>query len=60
MVVASAVDEQGEEIYPRKWNAEFIDLPVVEKERQNTPSFSSEVMAGLDGGRRGGNASFLF
>ena len=28
MVVASAVDEQGEEIYPRKWNAEFIDLPV--------------------------------
>ena len=47
MVVASAVDEQGEEIYPRKWNAEFIDLPVVEKEKQNTPSFSSEVMAGL-------------
>ena len=47
MVVASAVDEQGEEIHPRKWNAEFIDLPVVEKERQNTPTFSSEVMAGL-------------
>jgi len=40
MVVASAVDEQGEEIYPRKRNAEFIDLPVVEKEKQNTPSFS--------------------
>jgi len=47
MVVASAVDEQGEEIYARKWNAEFIDLPVVEKEQQNTPSFSSEVMTGL-------------
>jgi integrase len=47
MVVASAVDEQGEEIYPRKWNAEFIDLPVVEKEKQNTPSLSSEVMTGL-------------
>ncbi len=47
MVVASAVDEQGEEIYPRKWNAEFIDLPVVEKEKQNTPSFSTEVMTGL-------------
>ena len=26
MVVASAVNEQGEEIYPRKWNHEFIDL----------------------------------
>lgn len=36
MVVASAVDEQGEEIYPRKRNNEFIDLPVVEKEKQNT------------------------
>jgi len=47
MVVASAVDEQGEEIYPRKWNNEFIDLPVVEKDKQNTPSFSAEVMTGL-------------
>ena len=47
MVMASAVDEQGEEIYPRKWNHEFIDLPVVEKDKQNTPSFSSEVMTSL-------------
>ena len=47
MVVASAVDEQGEEIYPRKWNNEFIDLPVVEKDKQNTPSFSADVMTGL-------------
>jgi integrase len=53
MVVASAVDEQGEEIYPRKWNAEFVDLPVVEKEKQNTPSFSSEVMTGLARWKRG-------
>jgi hypothetical protein len=27
MVVASAVDKQGEQIYPRKWNHDFIDLP---------------------------------
>jgi hypothetical protein len=47
MVVASAVDEQGEPIYPRKWNHEFIDLPVVEKGKQNTPCFSAEVMTGL-------------
>jgi len=47
MVVASASMKQGEEIYPRKWNAEFIDLPVVEKEKQNTPSFSTEVMTGF-------------
>jgi hypothetical protein len=24
MVVASAINEQGEEIHPRKWNHEFI------------------------------------
>jgi integrase len=47
MVVASAVDEQGEEIHPRKWNHEFVDMPVVEKEKQNTPCFPSEVMTGL-------------
>lgn len=46
-VVASAVNDEGEEIYPRKWNHEFIDMPVVEEEKQNTPSFSSEVMTGL-------------
>jgi integrase len=47
MVVASAVDEEGEEIYPRKWNHQFIDMPVVEKAKQNTPSFSPEIMSGL-------------
>jgi integrase len=47
MVVASAVNDEGEEIYPRKWNHEFIDMPVVQEERQNTPTFSSEVMTGL-------------
>jgi hypothetical protein len=47
MVVASAVDEQGEQIYPRKWNHEFIDLPVVEQGKQNTPCFSAEVMTGF-------------
>jgi hypothetical protein len=33
--------------YIAKWNHEFIDLPVVEKDKQNTPSFSSDVMTGL-------------
>jgi integrase len=46
-VVASAVNEDGEELYPRKWNAEFIDLPIVDESQQNTPSFSAEVMSGL-------------
>jgi integrase len=47
MVVAPAVDKEGEEIYPRKWNHEFMDMPVVEKAKQNTPCFSPEVMSGL-------------
>lgn len=47
MVISSAVDEQGKDLHPRNWNNEFIDLPVVEKEKQNTPSFSAEVMTGL-------------
>jgi hypothetical protein len=38
MVVASAVDSEGEEIYPRKWNNDFIDMPLVDKESQNTPA----------------------
>ncbi|MFY9645055.1 MAG: tyrosine-type recombinase/integrase [Terriglobales bacterium] len=47
MVVASAVNSEGEQLYPRKWNHEFIDMPVVEQSKQNTPTFSSDVMTGL-------------
>jgi len=46
-VVASAVNEEGEQRFPRKWNHEFIDMPVVEKSKQNTPHFTSEVIAGV-------------
>lgn len=35
-VVASALDENGEPKFPRKWNAEYIDAPLVEKQRQPT------------------------
>jgi len=47
MVVASVVDDDGNQVYPREWNHEFMDMPLVEKSKQNTPSFSSEVMTGL-------------
>ncbi len=46
-VVASAVNAEGEEIYPRKWNPEFMDMPVVDKSEQNVPAFTAEVMTGL-------------
>lgn len=37
-VLASAVDEEGEQIHPRKWNHDFIQLPVVRKDRQRRPA----------------------
>jgi hypothetical protein len=39
-VVASAIDENGEQLFPRKWNAEYIDAPLVGE--QNQPSTTSE------------------
>jgi len=42
LVTASAVDENGDELYPVKWNAEFIDAPVVDARKQRTPSFAGE------------------
>jgi integrase len=46
-VVASAVNEQGEKIYPREWSHEFIDLPVVIKQNQRTPEFTAEEVAAI-------------
>jgi integrase len=40
MVVASAIGDDGEPMYPRKWNHEFIDLPDVTDQR--TPCFTAE------------------
>jgi integrase len=52
-VVASAVNEDGEQIYPRKWNHEFVDMPVVQRSKQNTPHFTSEVITGILGSSKG-------
>ena len=38
LVLASAVDEEGEQIYPRTWNHNFIQLPVVRKDKQHRPT----------------------
>ena len=40
LVVASAVNENdGEAIYPVKWNDDFMGLPVIEDQRQPTFNF---------------------
>jgi hypothetical protein len=45
-VVASAIDENGEERFPRKWNSEFIDAPLIDKQRQptSTPEGISDIL----------------
>jgi integrase len=38
LVVASAVDAEGEQIYSRKWNHDFIGLPMVEPNKPRRPT----------------------
>jgi integrase len=53
MVVASALTEDGEPIYARKWNHDFIGLPIVEREKQHRPTVTEaevgEILAGVKG-----------
>ena len=58
-VVASAVNEEGEQLYPRKWNHEFCDMPVVDKRKQKTPCPTSEVVTGIIAKTKGYKQMFL-
>jgi integrase len=48
MVVASAVNEEGDALHPRKWNHDFIDLP--EDKNPKQPIFTSDVVTGIVAG----------
>jgi hypothetical protein len=43
LVVASAVDDNGDQIHPRKWNSEFMQLPIVDREQQKRQTVSELV-----------------
>jgi integrase len=58
MVVASAINEEGEELYPRKWNHSFIDLPLVSNPKQ--PSFTGDVVTRIVAGARKEKYQLLF
>jgi len=45
MVVASAVNEEGDALYPRKWNHAFIDLP--EDKNPKQPTLTSSVVTAI-------------
>jgi integrase len=47
LVKASAVDENGDELYPTKWNHDFIDMPVVDETKQRKPSFVGEQVTNI-------------
>jgi hypothetical protein len=44
-VVASATNEDGDELFPRKWNPEFIDAPIIKHQRQ--PSTNKQGMEAI-------------
>ena len=45
LVLASAIDANGEELYPRKWNHDFVEMPLITN--QHRPIFSSEQISGI-------------
>jgi integrase len=47
MVVASVVNADGEQIYPRKWNHDFVGLPIVEKNKQHRPTVTEKEVGDL-------------
>lgn len=42
LIVASALDRNGEQLFPRKWNNEFMDVPLIQKQFQ--PTFTQTEM----------------
>src|SRR5882762_4163381 len=45
MVVASAVNKEGDPLYPRKWNGDFIDLP--EDKHPKQPTLTGDVVTAI-------------
>jgi integrase len=42
LTVASAVDDDGNQLYPTKWNHRFIDAPTIDPNKQHRPSFTAD------------------
>lgn len=52
-IVGSALDENGNETYPRKWNNEFTDLPLVVQRDQKAPVIGRAALETAISGARG-------
>lgn len=44
-VVASAVDSKGNQLYPRSWNHDFMDVPLVKVEKLRRPTLTAEEVS---------------
>lgn len=44
-VIASAINQNGDQIYPRTWNKSFIDLPTLVPAKQNTPEIPPDSLS---------------
>lgn len=42
---ASVVDDDGNQMYPTKWNHQFIDLPIIDSTKQHRPTFTAEQVS---------------
>jgi integrase len=47
MVLASVVDAEGEQIYPRKWNHDFIGMPIIDRNKQHRPTVTETEVDAL-------------
>ena len=55
LVVASVVTADGEQVYPRKWNHDFVGLPIIDPTKQHRPTVNGERVSEL-----AGHSSFRF
>jgi integrase len=45
MIVASKLDANGEQMFPRQWNHRFLDIPIIGDQHQ--PVFDAETVKGI-------------
>ncbi len=59
MVVASARNHNGKQLYPREWNHEYIDLPIVKSKDQDISTVNAEEVSDVIS-RAGGRYRMLY
>jgi integrase len=53
MVLASAVDENGNQLFPRTWNHDFCGLPIIDRAKQHRQTITADEAEALLGNLRG-------